>query len=268
MFYDNLKHACEKNNVKISPTVVACGGKTGSINGWKKGSIPNAEIVMALSLRLNVSTDFLLFGIERYDEDQTNQEIDKPRNKHLSADERDILTYYNALDEGAKEKAYEIAEFLSKLASNSKTSDDQTTVQLGNASDEPELVEDRILYIETYSLPASAGAGVDLDNCEKDQVAVRETDLTSDANFAIRVSGRSMEPEYHDGDIVLVRTQPEVEIGQVGIFIIDGRGYIKQRGRYELISINPDYENVKVVSGDTCYCRGLVIGILPSCDLM
>ncbi|MDE5772384.1 MAG: helix-turn-helix domain-containing protein [Ruminococcus sp.] len=64
MFYDNLKTICEKQNLKITTIVIECGGAPGSINGWKKGSMPNSNIVIALAMRLNVSTDYLLLGKE------------------------------------------------------------------------------------------------------------------------------------------------------------------------------------------------------------
>ena len=64
MFYDNLKTICEKQNLKITNIVIECGGAPGSINGWKKGSMPNSNIVIALATRLNVSTDYLLLGKE------------------------------------------------------------------------------------------------------------------------------------------------------------------------------------------------------------
>lgn len=62
MFYDNLKAECDRQGLKITPTVQQCGGKVGSIGGWRKGASPNSEIVMKLAKRLNVSTDYLLFG--------------------------------------------------------------------------------------------------------------------------------------------------------------------------------------------------------------
>ncbi len=64
MFYDNLKAVCEKQDLKITNIVVECGGAPGSIHGWKKGSMPNSSIVVALAMRLNVSTDYLLLGKE------------------------------------------------------------------------------------------------------------------------------------------------------------------------------------------------------------
>ncbi len=62
MFYDNLKAICDEQGVKITPIVIECGGAKGSITNWKKGASPNSDIVMKLSMRLNVSTDELLFG--------------------------------------------------------------------------------------------------------------------------------------------------------------------------------------------------------------
>ncbi len=64
MFYDNLKAECDRQNLKITSIVVECGGASGSINGWKKGAMPNSSIVLALAMRLNVSTDYLLMGKE------------------------------------------------------------------------------------------------------------------------------------------------------------------------------------------------------------
>lgn len=65
MFYDNLLNICEEKGLKLTKIVVECGGASGSINGWKKGAMPNSGIVMSLSERLNVSTDYLLFGRDK-----------------------------------------------------------------------------------------------------------------------------------------------------------------------------------------------------------
>ena len=62
VFYDNLALICRERGVKIATIVKECGGAVGSIDGWKKGATPRSDIVAKLSLRLDVSTDFLLFG--------------------------------------------------------------------------------------------------------------------------------------------------------------------------------------------------------------
>jgi transcriptional regulator with XRE-family HTH domain len=62
MFYDNLKAVCDAQGVKITPIVSECGGAKGSISNWKKGAMPNTDIVAKLAVRLNVSADTLIFG--------------------------------------------------------------------------------------------------------------------------------------------------------------------------------------------------------------
>ena len=126
----------------------------------------------------------------------------------------------------------------------------------------------KYIDIEYYSLPASAGSGVDLDGCEKEMIKVRRSELTDAANFAVRISGSSMEPVFRDGQIALVRSQPTIEKGEIGIFIVNGNGYIKELGDGELISLNPKYDNVPLHDHDDIYCRGEVIGTLEQEDIL
>ena len=89
---------------------------------------------------------------------------------------------------------------------------------------------------------------------------IKHTYIAERANYAVRVSGKSMEPEYSSGDIVLVETCPDVAVGEIGIFIVNDQGYIKQRGEDRLISLNPEYDDVYIQEGDVVYCRGRVLG--------
>ena len=41
--------------------------------------------------------------------------------------------------------------------------------------------------------------------------------------FALRITGKSMEPTIMDGDIVIVRQQPTADSGQIAIVLIDGQ---------------------------------------------
>lgn len=40
--------------------------------------------------------------------------------------------------------------------------------------------------------------------------------------FALQVKGQSMEPTLHEGDVVIVRQQPEVENGEIAIVLVNG----------------------------------------------
>lgn len=97
MFCDNLKEECERQGHKITPTVQQCGGKVGSIGGWKNGASPNSDIVMKLATRLNVSTDFLLFG-ENISE--------------TTEDEKELLKAYRSVTEEGKNAIKKYSQFI------------------------------------------------------------------------------------------------------------------------------------------------------------
>lgn len=54
-----------------------------------------------------------------------------------------------------------------------------------------------------------------------------EVDEDNPARFAVKISGDSMEPEFHDGDIVLCRKK-RPEIGEIAVMMVDGFIYVKQ----------------------------------------
>jgi SOS-response transcriptional repressor LexA len=113
-----------------------------------------------------------------------------------------------------------------------------------------------------YSLyKVSAGGGYMLsDDWNRETMFVEYTALTRKADFCINVSGDSMQPKFYDGDILLIRKQPAVDIGEIGIFTMDGCGYVKENGKKELVSLNPDYPNIPKKNDIKCW--GKVLGIV------
>lgn len=98
-----------------------------------------------------------------------------------------------------------------------------------------------IVYIEKYvsMLPASAGPGAFLEEENFELVSFPKASVPEHADFGVRVSGDSMEPVYHDGQIVWVQRTSVLSPGEVGLFLYDGDGYIKVYGQQE-----PDEENI------------------------
>ena len=122
------------------------------------------------------------------------------------------------------------------------------------------LQKQKVIYLPEPLQSASAGTGQIADDDTAEQVAVYYNEKTSKADYIMRVSGDSMEPKFMNGDRVLVRSQPAVEIGEIGIFIVDGEQYVKiYRGSY-LESLNPQYNDIEV--SERSFCRGKVIGVL------
>jgi SOS-response transcriptional repressor LexA len=91
------------------------------------------------------------------------------------------------------------------------------------------MVSKIIKFIEmpVSNLAVSAGTGEFLDEGNFEMVSFPESSVPEGAEFGLRVSGDSMEPVYHDGQIVWVQQCDRVGVGEVGIFIYDGDGYIK-----------------------------------------
>lgn len=56
--------------------------------------------------------------------------------------------------------------------------------------------------------PASAGHGFDLGPENFHNIYVKEGCLPHGASFGVPAEGNSMEPKYHDGDILIVDGQP------------------------------------------------------------
>lgn len=121
--------------------------------------------------------------------------------------------------------------------------------------------------IPIYDLPVSAGVGTFLDGNGTDYITITTEEGTISADYALRVSGDSMEPRYRDGDIILVHKQSEVSEGELGIFVCGGpdgyQGYFKRFGGDRLISLNPTYADISLDCFESVVCCGKVIGRLP-----
>ncbi len=129
-------------------------------------------------------------------------------------------------------------------------------------ADNEETIEMDISLLE-----ASAGTGNILDEGGFEKVSFPVSAVPSNADFGVRVHGDSMEPVYHDGQIVWVKRCETLLPGDIGIFVYDGNGYLKKYGEREpeepdregfvdsngvlrpqplLISYNPAYAPIQV----------------------
>ena len=107
----------------------------------------------------------------------------------------------------------------------------------------------------------SAGKGYSLDDEDWEEINVIRTSESEQADFAVTVDGDSMLPDYKDGDIVLVKQQDTIELGQIGIFTMNNnQGFIKESGVNCLISHNPEYDDIIPTENDIIKCNGLVLG--------
>lgn len=116
--------------------------------------------------------------------------------------------------------------------------------------------------IKLYELPVSAGNGNFLYD---ENISYKEISVSNkNADFALKVSGDSMEPDISDGDILLIKKQNIVNSGQVGIFLYDNeircKKYRKNKKMISLLSNNKKYPPLTVASNRNFSIIGTVIG--------
>lgn len=67
--------------------------------------------------------------------------------------------------------------------------------------------------------------------------------------IALRIRGKSMEPRFVEGDVVIIRRQPDCESGDIAVVIVNGdEGTVKrikkERGGMWILPLNPAFEPV------------------------
>lgn len=125
-----------------------------------------------------------------------------------------------------------------------------------------------IIFLPHALQSVSAGTGTYLEDDDMEKIKVQLNKQTALADYCVTVNGNSMEPVFHDQDILLIHEQPDVEIDEYGIFEINDEGYVKKRGKRELISLNPEYDNIPFHPDDHIKCFGKVVGVLDPANIL
>lgn len=228
MIYNRIINLCKQHNIKITTLLKELKIAAGSSTSWKRGTVPNSDALIKLSEYFNVSVDYILFGKEPT-----------------------IPTEYQSLINSYKELSKDNQRLLQDIITS--------MIDIQNANEKRSKIE--YTTIDLMVNKTSAGTGYDLEGNEFESIQIIKTSEAEIADYALKVEGESMSPDFHTGDIVLVKEQPEIEIGQVGIFIYNNEGYIKERGKDYLISRNPEFDNIVPTEDDQIICKGLVLGI-------
>ena len=87
--------------------------------------------------------------------------------------------------------------------------------------------------------------------------------LDGESTFGVHVSGDSMEPRYHDRELIWIEQTEQLEDGEIGIFYLDGNAYVKKfqnnrKGTY-LISLNKKYAPIPVTENSSFKIFGRVL---------
>lgn len=209
------------------------------------------------------------------------QEIPIPDNLPTSTPEEDfgnidsrltnIIDSYRCLNEDGtlRPDTYEL-EMIEKYRTLDTHGTEMVDYVLEKEYDRCQLKEDRpdltiaqqdMRVVRYYQRMASAGTGqVVFEDMPTERIQIPDIPEYRCVSYAIGVNGDSMEPLYYDGDILLIETTLQIEVGEIGIFIVDGEAFVKQLGEGKLISLNKKYKDIPLT--ECSNCMGRVVGKL------
>lgn len=213
------------DKIGIAKSTLA-GYETGS----REPSIPTVEKIMQV---LSVDANFLY-----------QDGMDNTFASSFSIQEQDHIKKYRSLDSFDKKAIDVLLDTLSKRQSEQAAE----FIQLESP-----------MLLPYYGHIASAGTGQFVfDDIPPEMIEIENNHINMQANFAVGVNGDSMEPTYSDGDVLLIKKQPSVNVGEIGIFMIDGEAFVKELGHNVLVSHNPKYAPIPF--SESISCIGKVLG--------
>lgn len=220
----------------------------------KQRGITQKELAKEVGITASTMTDYMklrsapsfgviqkladYFGVKKSDIDTTFKE----ESINSLSDAPDLLTQ-------------QITNTARKLNTDNKkivlrTSEDLLNEQKNEEKMKVNEVSEKVVQLygyDYYDHAASAGTGQYLNDVRVERI---ELPVDIDADFVIPIKGDSMEPDYHDGDLVFIQTSVDLNDGVIGVFNYNGEAYIKQlvidTEQSYLHSLNPDYKDMPI----------------------
>ena len=198
----------------------------GSLGSWIKGKYkPGIDAIMGIADFCNVSTDYIL---GRSDERNVENTLHSPNAQvQLPNDSLQFATTYTDLDAHGQRAVRAVME--------------AETQRMNEEAGKPPVV---MMKLRHYEYPAAAGDPLWGED-SYDYRLLPEDAVPEHADFSVKLSGDSMEPDYPDGSIVFVRRTVDIEAGDIVIAWIPGEGMVCKKAVVEnerimgLTSINP-----------------------------
>lgn len=229
---DRIKSLRTDANMTQEELAAKLGISKGAIGNYETGRrIPDMETMNALADIFNVDMDYL-----------TGRANEKPE---YSLEEQWLIGCYRKSDEDIKTAVKTILR------------------KFGAAPQKSEIEKPK----KTIPLFGSAfAAGSFEPGTQAEPFVDYEVDADSKGEFAVRISGDSMEPELHDGEIVLCKKRTP-QIGEIVVCLVNGSFYVKQfitdGINIYLRSINRARKDADLdiwhYNNDTVQCFGTVI---------
>ena len=231
---DNIKRLLSAKGLNPRQLAIALDFKYTTVNDWVNAkTYPRIDKIEMLANFFNVSKSDLV----------ENKTEEVPTTSPIQA-------IYNQLTPPRQGKA---------LAYLEKQLLEQKNEEEAKINEVSEVIQ---LYVyDYYDHAASAGTGQYLNDVRVEQI---ELPVDVDADFVIPIKGDSMEPDFHDGDLVFIQTSVDLNDGVIGVFNYNGEAYIKQlvidTEQAYLHSLNPKYKDMPITPETDFRIIGEVVG--------
>ena len=234
---DRIRHYRQGQGIEQKQLAETLGVNSNAISNWETGRCrPDVnllpEICKALGITLNQ-----LFMIE-------------DRLQNYTASEQMMMESFRNLSYANQSAVRKLISFL----------------------EQSEMMEKLPKMVSLIEIDRRAAAGIgdptEFDEVGRDIVMI-SSPVIERSDYVFTVSGESMEPEYHDGDRVLVQKNghgADLTYGEVGIFMTGNEIYIKEYQPEGLRSLNEEYPMMRFDESQAVYLIGRVMGILEQKD--
>ena len=231
-FGEKIKNARKAKNLTQKQLAIKIGAAHNSISDWENNkNKPDPDTIELLCGVLDMTPNYLLAS-----------EADD-----FSPEEKILIKKYRSLDPNGQEHVNTVLEW--ETARVTVLSEKEAL--LVQSESKP-----HVRIIQYYQRLASAGTGeVIFEDMPVDRIEIPDIPEYKRVSYAIGVNGHSMEPLYYDGDMLLIEPTCQVDIGEIGIFIVGDKAYVKKLGNGELISLNTGYENIPLTEDSKCMGR-------------
>lgn len=249
MNVDNLKSARKSTGMTQKDVSTALNISPNTYKNYEQGlREPNGDTIVALANLFGVSTDYLLGRPTAQPPTDALERLFSE--KSFSALEEELIRKYMELPHEARQA---VVRFINDATAKALQRKNGTASQ-------------KLLVMKRSLHKVSAGTGYDLNDSDAwETVTVKDTEKSRKADFLLEIEGDSMETTFHNGETVCVKQTPSIEVGQIGVFWVDGCGYIKELGKGCLISHNSSYDPIPL-QGTENRCIGRVLGTADVID--
>ena len=232
MICDRIRHYREELGMEQKALATMVGVTANAVSNWERGRArPDVNLLPDICEALQI-TLYQLYG------------LDDPSVKYTAVE--DIIENYRQLTPGHQYALRAMA---------------QNLLQVQQAEGCREI--HKLTRFE-HQLAAGIGDPNEFEDSGT-PIYVYDDSLTCRADCVFTVNGDSMEPDYPDGCMVLVKRisdSGELTPGDIGAFMIDNETYIKEYREDGLHSLNPAYPVMRFSEFEHVYLIGQVIGVL------